>query len=50
MGKIQKYGLPSPEAYPMFAYIIRANTGDVEKGIDDTIYVDLRHSHYFDVK
>ena len=50
MGIGSVWGSSSPEAYPMFAYIIRANTGDVEKGIDDTIYIDLRHPHYFDVK
>ena len=46
---IQVTWLPSPEAYPMYAYIVK-NNGNLEKGNDNYIYVDLRHPHYFDVK
>ena len=49
VGVIQVTGLPSPEAYPMFAYIVKAN-GDLEDSGNPShyTYVDLRYPNYFD--
>ena len=51
VGVIQTTGLPSPEAYPMYAYIVKAN-GDLEDSGNPShyTYVDLRHPNYFDAK
>jgi len=51
VGLIQKNGLPSPEVYPMFAYIVKTN-GDLEDSGSPahTTYVDLRYPQYFDAE